>query len=230
MAQLSTEARSPSAGSREWIDISVPIYAGMVHWPDNPSIEIKAIMDVEKGDVCTVSSLNMGTHTGTHIDGPIHFLPGGSGTDEIPLQRLMGPARVIQIEDRNAINAAELRKHKIGWAERLLFKTLNSQRCWNSSDFVSDCVAIAESAASYLAELKTLAVGIDYLSVGSPEVHRTLFGAGVCIVEGLNLSQVSPGEYEFLCLPLKISRGDGAPARALLKPYNTRDSDARMEP
>lgn len=221
MAQLPTEAWSSSAGSTEWIDISVPIYAGMVHWPDNPSIEIKAITDVEKGDVCTVSSLNMGTHTGTHIDGPIHFLPGGSGTDEIPLQRLMGPARVIQIEGRNAIEAAELRKHKIGRAERLLFKTINSQRCWNSSDFVSDCVAIAESAASYLAEMKTLAVGIDYLSVGGPEVHRTLLGAGVCIVEGLNLSQVSPGRYEFLCLPLKISGGDGAPARALLKPYGT---------
>jgi arylformamidase len=196
----------------------------MVHWPDNPRIEIEAIMHVERGDICTVSSLNMGTHTGTHIDGAIHFLPGGSGTDEISLEKLIGPARVIQIEDRKAIKADELRKHNIGRAERLLFKTLNSQRCWNSSDFVSDHIALAESAASYLAELETLTVGIDYLSAGGPEVHRTLLGADVCIIEGLNLSEVRPGQYEFLCLPLKISGGDGAPARALLKPYGARDS------
>jgi arylformamidase len=131
---------------------------------------------------------------------------------------LIGPARVIEIEDTSAIRQAEVRKHKIGHSERLLFKTLNSQRCWNTSEFISDFVSLAEDAAKYLAELKTLAIGIDYLSMGSPEVHRTLLGAGVAVVEGLNLSEVNPGQYEFLCLPLRIRRGDGAPARALLKP------------
>jgi arylformamidase len=218
MGQVHTQALNSSLATTEWIDLSVPIYDGMVHWPDNPPIELNAIMHVERGDVCTVSALKMGTHTGTHIDGPIHFLPGTPGTDSVPLQNLIGPARVIEIEDPGAVRLAELRKYNIGDSERLLFKTLNSQRCWNSSEFVSDFVPLAEDAAHRLAELKTLAVGIDYLSMGSPEVHRTLLRAGVAIIEGLNLSRVSPGEYELFCLPLRIRRGDGAPARALLRP------------
>jgi arylformamidase len=218
MGQVRTQTPNSSPAATEWIDVSVPIYSGMVHWPDNPPIDIKAVMHVERGDVATVSALKMGTHTGTHIDGPIHFLPGTRGTDAVPLQNLMGPARVIEIEDPGKVRWAELRKHNIGQSERLLFKTLNSQRCWNSSDFVSDFVSLAEDAATHLAELKTLAIGIDYLSMGSPEVHRTLLGADVAIIEGLNLRDVEPGRYEFVCLPLKITGGDGALARALLKP------------
>lgn len=198
--------------------MSVPIYAGMVHFPDNPAIEIDPIMQLEQGDICTVSALKMGTHTGTHIDGPNHFLPDAPGTDAIPLQKLIGPARVIGIENTSAVTEAELRNHKLRCYERLLFKTVNSQRCWNGSEFVSNFVALAEDAATYLVELNTLAVGIDYLSMGNPEVHRTLLGAGVAIIEGLNLSDISPGEYELLCLPLRITGGDGAPARALLRP------------
>ena len=218
MGQVRSQALNSLNATTKWIDLSVPIYGGMVHWPDDPPIELDAIMHVERGDLCTVSALKMGTHTGTHIDGPIHFLPGSPGTDAVPLENLIGPARVIEIEDSSAVRWAELRKHKIGESERLLFKTLNSQRCWNSSGFVSDFVSLAEDAANYLAKLKTLAVGIDYLSLGSPEVHRTLLRAGVGIIEGLNLSNVNTGEYEFLCLPLRIPGGDGAPARALLKP------------
>jgi arylformamidase len=217
MGQVHTQTLDTSTATTEWIDISVPIYGGMVHWPDNPPIDLHAITHVERGDLCTISALSMGTHTGTHIDGPIHFLPHTPGTDAVPLENLIGPARVIEIEDRSAVRWAEVLRHNIGRSERLLFKTLNSQRCWNSSEFVSDFVSLAEDAASHLAELKTLAVGIDYLSMGSPVVHRTLLGAGVAIIEGLNLSKVSPGEYEFLCLPLRIPGSDGAPARALLR-------------
>jgi arylformamidase len=190
----------------------------MVHFPDNPSIEIDTITHVEKGDLCTLSALRMGTHTGTHIDAPIHFLPGGAGAEEIPLDNLIGPARVIEIKDPDAVKAKELQVHNLGVRERVLFKTSNSERCWKTSQFVHDFVSIAEDAASYLASLSTLAVGIDYLSAGSPEAHRTLLGAGVVIVEGLNLTGISQGRYELLCLPLKILGGDGALARALLKP------------
>src|SRR6516164_11341235 len=87
----------------KWLDVSVPIYAGMVYFPDNPSIEIDTLTHVERGDVCTLSALRMGTHTGTHIDAPIHFLPGGSGVEEVPLDHLMGPARVIEIKDPDAV-------------------------------------------------------------------------------------------------------------------------------
>jgi arylformamidase len=210
-------ASSPELSS-QWLDVSVPIYAGMVHFPDNPPIEIDTITHVERGDVCTLSALRMGTHTGTHIDAPIHFLPGGSGAEDVPLENLVGPARVIEIKDPDAVRADELRLHNLGVRERLLFKTSNSERCWKTSQFVPDFVSIAEDAASYLAGLSTLAVGIDYLSAGSPETHRALLGAGVVIIEGLNLTGISPSRYELLCLPLKILGGDGAPARVLLKP------------
>jgi len=210
-------AKSPELSSK-WIDVSVPIYAGMVRFPDNPSIEIDTIAHVERGDVCTLSVLRMGTHTGTHIDAPIHFLPGGAGAEQVSLENLVGPARVIEIKDSDAVKAEELRVHNLGVRERLLFKTSNSERCWKTSQFVHDFVSIAEDAASYLASLNTLAVGIDYLSAGSPETHRILLSTGAVIVEGLNLTGISQGRYELLCLPLKILGGDGAPARALLKP------------
>jgi arylformamidase len=214
--QQTTIAHPPEVAS-EWLDVSVPIYAGMVHFPDNPGIEIDTIAHVER-DGYTLSHLRMGSHTGTHIDAPIHFLPGGSGAEEVSLENLVGPARVIEIKDSHAVKAEELRAHKLGVRERLLFKTSNSKRCWETSEFVPDSVTIAEDAASYLAGLGTLAVGIDYLSAGSPETHRALLGAGVVIIEGLNLTGISQGRYELLCLPLKIVGGDGAPARALLRP------------
>lgn len=216
MGQLQTKIANSPEISGKWLDVSVPIQTGMVHFPDNPSIEIETISDVEKGDLCTVSRLTMGTHTGTHIDAPIHFLPGGSGAEEVPLENLIGPARVIEIEDPHAVTAKELRLHNLSVRERLLFKTSNSERCWKTSQFVPDFVSIAEDAASYLASLNTLAVGIDYLSAGGPETHRALLGAGVVIIEGLNLTGISQGHYELLCLPLKISGGDGALARVLL--------------
>lgn len=217
MRQAQTQIANSPEVSGKWLDVSAPIYAGMVHFPDNPSIEIDTITDVERGDLCTVSRLTMGTHTGTHIDAPKHFLPGGAGAEKVPLENLIGPARVIEIKDPHAVKAEELRAHGLGVRERFLFKTSNSARCWNTSQFVPDFVSIAEDAASYLAGLNTFAVGIDYLSAGSPETHRTLLGAGIVIIEGLNLTGISAGHYELLCLPLKILKGDGAPARVLLR-------------
>src|SRR5215467_8335347 len=111
--QQTTIEKSPEVSS-QWLDVSVPIYAGMVHFPDNPAIEIDTITHVDRGDLCTVSRLTMGSHTGTHIDAPIHFLPGGSGAEKVPLEHLMGPARVIEIKDPDAIKAAELRVHNLG--------------------------------------------------------------------------------------------------------------------
>jgi arylformamidase len=150
-------------------------------------------------------------------------LKGGAGAEEVPLENLVGPARVIEIKDPHAVKAEELQVHNLGVGERLLFKTSNSERCWKTSQFVPDFVAIAEDAASYLAGLDTLAVGIDYLSAGNPETHRTLLGSGVVILEGLNLTGISQGRYELLCLPLKILKGDGAPARVLLKVSDATD-------
>ena len=223
MPQLERKIASSPEVSGEWLDVSVPIYSGMVHYPDNPSIEIDRLLDVGKGDICTISRITMGSHTGTHIDAPIHFLPGGSGAEKVPLENLIGPARVIEIKDPYSIKTEELRAYDLGVRERLLFKTANSERCWKTSQFVPHFISIGDDAASYLASLNTLAVGVDYLSAGSPETHRALLSAGVVILEGLNLTGISEGRYELLCLPLKIVGGDGAPARVLLRASDSAD-------
>lgn len=206
----------------EWMDVSVPLHTGMVHWPDNPPVVIDYQLDMARGDDCTVSRLSFGAHTGTHIDAPAHFIAGGMGIDHMPLTATMGRARVVAIEHPIAITVEELRRHAVMPGERLLFKTRNSPRCWQADDFVEDFVYIAQDAARYLAERKVLSVGVDYLSVGGflrdgPETHRALLEAGIWIIEGLNLSGVEPGDYELICLPLRLQDADGAPARAILR-------------
>jgi arylformamidase len=205
-----------------WIDISVPVYSGMAHWPDNPPIKVELSMSIERGDVCNVSDLTMGSHTGTHMDAPFHFVDGGKTIDEMPLDAAIGPARVIEIQDPEFIKREELESHHIRSGERILFKTSNSIRCWNTDDFVEEFVNISPDAARYLAELGVRLVGVDYLSVGSytlggTETHRALLQAGIWLIEGLNLSGVQEGRYELICLPLRTRHGDGAPARAVLR-------------
>ena len=206
----------------KWIDISVPLHNSMVHWPHDPKFAIHYVSDLEKGDKYNISQISLGSHTGTHIDAPLHVINKGRGVAEIPLEILIGPARVIEINDNESIKPAELMQHKIRRGERILFKTLNSSRLWNTSKFREKFVHISSEAATLLAKLKTKLVGIDYLSVSSYQddsvlVHKTLLGAGVLIIEGLNLANVIPGKYQLICLPLKIDHGDGAPARAILK-------------
>jgi arylformamidase len=205
----------------EWIDISVPIYAGMVHFPGDPPVEISQPMHLDRGDICTVSHLALGLHTGTHVDAPSHFLKGAKGVDALSLEAMVGLARVIEILEPAAIGEAELRGRGIERGDRILLKTSNSTRCWNSDEFVPDFNHLTLDGAAYLAGLGVRTVGIDYLSIGhgddGPAVHRALLGAEILIVEGLNLSDVEPGEYDLVCLPLKILGGDGSPSRALLK-------------
>ena len=206
----------------DWIDISVPLRTGMVHWPDNPSVVIDRMLDMDHGDVCNVSKLAMGAHTGTHMDAPIHFVAGGAGIDSMPLVAAIGVARVIAITDVQAIMAAELRQHDIQRGERILFKTRNSERPWASEDFNEGFVYIAAEAAQYLAQIGVQTVGVDYLSVGGfkadgPQTHQALLSAGVWIIEGLDLSAVAPGTYDLICLPLRIAGCDGAPARAVVR-------------
>ena len=206
----------------DWIDVSVPLHSGMVHWPDNPPVRIEYMLYMGRGDVCNVSTLSMGSHTGTHMDGPFHFLPEGKGLQEMPFHAALGRARVIEIGDPESIKPDELRPHNIQQGERLLFKTLNSSRCWKTDTFVEDFVYLSQEAARYLASVGVLTVGIDYLSVGGytkdgVETHRALLEADIWIIEGLDLSQVEPGTYELICLPLRIDGSDGAPARAILR-------------
>ena len=207
---------------KPWIDISVPFYSGMTHWPDNPAVEIKKMLAMEKGAVCNVSLMAMGAHTGTHMDGQNHFIRDGKGVDEVPFDAVIGRARVIEIKDHVCIKPEHLRPHKIKRGERILFKTRNSAHSWRTDAFDEDFVFISKEAAQHLVDCGIQTVGVDYLSVGGyrrdgVETHQILLGAGVWIIEGLNLSKVKPGKYDLLCLPLKVRGCDGAPARALLR-------------
>jgi arylformamidase len=212
-----------AGGSSGWIDVSVGLHTGMVHWPDNPPVRIERDLDIDRGDSANVSSISMGSHTGTHMDAPLHFIPDGAGLDEMDLSATIGRARVIEIQDESAVTEEELVSKSIERGERILFKTRNSERAWSSDSFVEDFVYISAPAAMRLAAAEIKTVGVDYLSVGGfrrdgAETHRALLGAGIWIIEGLDLSQVSEGDYELICLPLKVLGGDGAPARAILKP------------
>ena len=145
------------------------------------------------------------------------------GIDRMPLDATIGKARVIEIKDSESIKVAEIEPHDIQAGERILFKTQNSDRALKSDRFVEDFVHISTGAANYLAEKKVRTVGVDYLSVGGyegnvVEVHHALLGSGIWAIEGLNLSQVEPGEYELICLPIKLKDGDGGLARAILRP------------
>ena len=206
---------------RTWIDVSVPVRAGMLHWPDDPPIDLVRLTSVAQGDPATVSRLSLGVHSGTHVDAPAHFLADGAGVDAIPLEHLVGEARVVAVGDGPSITEAQLRVVDPRPGERLLFKTRNSARCWRADRFVSDFVYLSLEGAALLAERRVRTVGIDYLSIagmseGVP-THRTLLKQGITIIEGLDLLHVEPGRYELICLPLRLAGADGAPARVVLR-------------
>jgi arylformamidase len=164
----------------------------------------------------------MGAHTGTHVDGPLHFVRDGKGLDEMPLDAMIGRARVIEFSDPESIKPNELHSYRLQRGERILFKTQNSARRWSSEDFIEDFVYVSQEAARYLADRGIRTVSVDCLSVGGfrkdgVETHQALLEAGIWVIEGLDHSEVEPGEYELVCLPIKIERSDGAPARAILR-------------
>lgn len=208
--------------ANDWIDISVPLRNGMVVWPGDAPFERTSSFEIANGDPCNVSQISTTAHIGTHMDAPRHYLADGAGMETMPIAASVGSARVIEIQDPEAIRTSELEPHRPARGERVLFKTRNSGHCWKTDHFQKEFIYIAPEAARYLAECGVRTVGVDYLSVGGfesggPETHRILLQAGVWIIEGLNLEHVDPGEYELICLPLKIIGGDGAPARAVLR-------------
>lgn len=207
----------------EWIDLSVPLRNGMVRWPGDEPVRVERAAELVRGDAYNLSRVCMSLHSGTHVDAPLHSLPGGAGIDAMPISAAVGPARVIEIRDPVCISPSELERHAVGKGERILFKTANSERDWSAEDFHEDYVYLSLPAARYLARREILAVGVDYLSVGHfpddiGETHLVLLRAGIWIIEGLDLSGAEPGDYDLLCLPLKFESGDGAPARVILRP------------
>ncbi len=201
-------------------DITVPLAAGMSVYPGDPPFEIESVRRLGESPF-ELSRLALSTHTGTHVDAPSHFIPGGAGVDELPLEMLLGKARVAQLPSREAVARADLEALDLRDDLRVLLKTRMSGQLLKPG-YHRDHVYLMEDAAHYLVQAGIKLVGIDYLSVdrfGSVDfpAHRALLGAGVIVLEGLDLSEVEPGEYEMACLPLRITGGDGAPARAVLR-------------
>jgi arylformamidase len=205
-----------------WIDVSVPIHPGMHEWPGDNPFRLQWVADVERGDAFSLSRATTTWHVGTHMDAPGHFVRGGARIDAFPPEAGIGRARVIGIRHPRYVTSAELARHRIRPGERLLFKTRNSSTSWKNPSFSREFVSIAPDAARMLAARRVRLVGIDYLSVDPFEsedmpAHKSLLGAGIWVVEGLNLETVRPGRYDLVCLPLRIVGGDGSPVRAALR-------------
>jgi arylformamidase len=178
-----------------WIDISAPLHNGMVTWPGDAPFERIDTLQIANGDPCNLSQIRSSAHIGTHMDAPRHYLRDAAGIESMPIAAGIGRARVIEIRDPEIIRTSELEAHHLGPGERVLFKTRNSEYVWKTDGFQEQYVCISPEAARYLAES----------------------GVQTVIIEGLMLGHVEPGDYEWVCLPLKIMGGDGAPARAVLR-------------
>jgi arylformamidase len=208
-----------------WLDVTTtldpattPVYEG------DPPMRFDFVKDMRKGDVLTLSAYTLGAHSGTHIDAPMHFVRDGASIDHVAIDRLIGPARVIEIADGvQVIDAAELQRHDWRNAPRILFRTRSSIHGWMTSPgFHRDFAYIAPDAAQLMADANVQLVGIDYLSAEqfgapAPRTHQILLGKGIPIVEGLSLANVSAGDYDLIVLPMKVGGHEGAPARAVMR-------------
>lgn len=202
-------------------DISVPLTRDLPAWPGDPRVLVEPVLTLAE-DGANVCRLTLAGHSGTHLDAPSHMLEGGATLDAVPLPLLMGRALVADLRGARQLGERELAGLPLAGEERLLLKTDNS-RLWREAGFRPDFVPLTPDGARFLVEAGIRLAGIDYLSMerfgGDGSVHRELLGAGVVILEGLDLSGVEQGVYELICLPLRIPGADGAPARAILRQF-----------
>lgn len=204
----------------EYIDITLPLSDELATYPNNEPFRREEVKLLEIDGV-VLSRLSLGSHSGTHIDAPSHFVKGGKTVDQIPPEKLIGPCTVIDctyveefIRERDLVDLA------IQKEGRILIKTRNSDFV-TDSQFMPNFVSVSLEAAQFLANRQVSLVGIDYLSIeakGSLEhpVHKAFLKHEIVVVEGLTLRNVQPGEYQLICLPLPIVGADGSPCRALL--------------
>ena len=207
----------------EIIDITAPVSLRSVMWPGNDPPSHEFTSHIDRGDPSTVSRWSLSAHTGTHADARMHFIPGGWTMESLELSRTVGPCRVVDLThlERHA-SRADLEAAGVAGQVRVLLKTRNSSlQLLSRSEFEEGYVGISREAAEYLVEVGIETVGVDYLSVEPFEdkefnTHHTLLGEDVVIIEGLLLTDVEPGEYFLVCLPLKLAGSDGSPVRAIL--------------
>lgn len=209
--------------SQDFIDISMRVDSRTPQWPGSVAVRFEPALSIERGDPNNVTNLTMDLHTGTHVDAPSHFIAAGQTIDAVGLTPFVGDATVVDTGDAAELTREVLEAARIpAGVRRLLLRTANSALL-PSAEFNPDFTALTPAAASWLVETHDLlSLGIDYLSVqpysGSDDVHKTLLGAGVALIEGLDLRGVEVGDYELLCLPVNLVGVEAAPARALLRP------------
>jgi arylformamidase len=209
-----------------WYDLSIPLRQEMPYLVLDPvKPKIYRYSDVALGSKVTMSMLEIISHTGTHIDSPLHFIPGGSTISDMDVTATIGPCRVIEIKDKKTIKVAELEKYKIKKGERLLFKTSNSPTWYTSEKFYEDYVYLDGDAAEYLGKIGIRLCGIDATTIGYYKdvaninrAHLALLSNGCYILEGLAMGGVPAGDYELLCLPLLMYNGDAGPSRVIIRP------------
>ena len=205
------------------IDISIALREGMICWPGSAGVRLERTLDLAKGDPVNNSRLTCDVHAGTHVDAPLHHLVGGADAASLALEAMVGPVVVADLPDAGQVTATALEKLELpATIERLLLRTRNSGAgAAGRTTFSTDYVALTADAAAWVVERRLRLVGIDGPSIqrfhDGPETHRVLLAAGVVIVEGLDLAQVAAGDYELLCLPLRLVGSEGAPARAVLR-------------
>jgi arylformamidase len=206
----------------EWLDISAPLAVGMPTFEGDPPVSVERVKSLAAGDVCNLTQLYFGAHSGTHIDAPIHFVDGGAASEAIPLGACLGPAWVVDGRQlRSTITGSDITALGIPVGEtRVLIRTSNSE-LWSDPAFRTDFIGLDGTAASVLVRLGVVLVGIDYLSIAPfrepTPTHLALLGNGVVVLEGLDLRAVEPGPYDMVCLPIRLVGSDGAPARAILR-------------
>jgi len=201
-------------------DVSVPLVPGLPAYPGDPPLVVEPVQRAGEAPY-GLSRLNLTTHSGTHVDAPLHFVAGGMAVDALPLEILIGKARVVEIPARERVDRADLEALDLRDDLRVLLKTRMSGQLLKPG-YQEDHVYLTGDAALYLTQAGLKLVGFDYLSIdrfgdASYPAHHALLGAGVVVVEGLDLSGVESGEYDMTCLPLRVSGGDGAPARVVLR-------------
>jgi arylformamidase len=203
-------------------DISLTISNDLPVWPGDTPIDLRRNKDMRDGELYTLSQITTTVHVGSHLDAPMHFVRDGHGVDQIDLNKLIGPCYVVDLPNVDSIDAQALEQANIpAHVTRLLCRTRNTE-LWKRDPkaFHTDFVAIDPSGAEWIVQRGIHLVGIDYFSVGPYDsvipTHEILLSNGVVPVEGLDLSHIEPGEYQLICLPLKLKDCDGAPVRAVL--------------
>jgi len=205
----------------DWIDITATISDGMTRWPDDPPVQVRRVAAINDNSEANVTAISTTAHVGTHIDAPLHFIPHGIDVASVPLEQLVGTAKVFHITNSKEISLADIQHFDIANGDRILFRTRNSEVEWEQLPFMKDYVYLSTDAARFLAEKKIKCIGIDYLSLGNkdndPQVHKLILGTSIIIIEGLKLKDIAPGIYDMVCLPLKIEGSDGAPCRVIIR-------------